>query len=246
MEKGPKLVFLGPTLTLAEASVVTDAVLLPPAVQGSIVAAIQQFKPSAILIVDGGFQTEPSVRHKEILWAIGQGIPVMGAASMGALRAAELSPLMQGVGFIYRWYRRFAFAPDDAVAVLHGPPEIGYTPLTDALIDLRLTVRAARRKGLIANDRATALEVAAIRLNFRRRTLPAAIRDAWPEMDATQAGEIEGALRSSFVFRKKADALLALSLLQSGRLDPAPPMEPMPLTAAFAADLVASGLSIDA
>ena len=29
---------------------------------------------------------------------------------------------MIGVGLIFRWYRRFALLPDDAVAVLYGPP----------------------------------------------------------------------------------------------------------------------------
>ncbi len=117
----PKLVFTGPTLSHAEAQRAADVICLAPAVQGSVVAAVQRYDPAAILIVDGGFQSEPAVRHKEILWAISQGVPVIGAASMGALRAAELHPHMRGVGLVYRWYRRNAFAPDDAVAVLHGP-----------------------------------------------------------------------------------------------------------------------------
>ena len=71
----------------AEVAEVADAIWLPPAVQGSIVAAVQQFDPSVMLIIDGGFQSEPAVRHKEILWALSRGIPVIGAASMGALRA---------------------------------------------------------------------------------------------------------------------------------------------------------------
>ena len=48
----------------------------------------------------------PAVWHKEILWAIGQGVHVFGAASMGALRAAELAPFgMRGVGRIFEAYR---------------------------------------------------------------------------------------------------------------------------------------------
>ena len=44
----------------------------------------------AQVIVDGSFQWTPAVWHKEILWAMGRGVHVFGAASMGALRAAEL------------------------------------------------------------------------------------------------------------------------------------------------------------
>ena len=46
--------------------------------------------PGAIGVIDGYFDGVPSVWHKEILWALSQGIRVFGGASMGALRAAEL------------------------------------------------------------------------------------------------------------------------------------------------------------
>ena len=46
----------------------------------------------AIGIIDGYFERVPSVWHKEILWAMAEGIHVFGSASMGALRAAELLP----------------------------------------------------------------------------------------------------------------------------------------------------------
>ena len=44
-------------------------------------------RPRAIGIIDGYFQQVPSVWHKEILWAMAQGVHVFGSASMGALRA---------------------------------------------------------------------------------------------------------------------------------------------------------------
>lgn len=208
----PKLVFTGPTLSHAEAGKAAEVVCLPPAVQGSVVEAVQRYDPAAILIVDGGFQSEPAVRHKEILWAISRGITVLGAASMGALRAAELAPHMRGVGLIYRWYRRFAFAPDDAVAVLHGPREVNFTPLTRALVDLRLTIRRARRRGMIAADVAAKLEAAAGRLDFRERTVAAVVGNVLaPGSDVEFCRR---ALLDSYVHQKKQDALEALQLLQ--------------------------------
>ena len=57
---------------------------------------------SAIGIVDGYFEGVLSVWHKEILWAMAEGIHVFGSASMGALRAAELHPFgMHGTGRIF-------------------------------------------------------------------------------------------------------------------------------------------------
>ena len=87
-------------------------------------------EPQAIGIIDGYFQWAPAVWHKEILWAIQQGVHVFGAASMGALRAAELAPFgMRGVGRIFEAYRDGVlpgsgdepFEDDDEVAVVHGP-----------------------------------------------------------------------------------------------------------------------------
>ena len=59
-------------------------------------------RPAVIGIIDGYFEIVPTVWHKEILWAMAQGIHVFGAASIGALRAAELDAFgMRGIGRIY-------------------------------------------------------------------------------------------------------------------------------------------------
>ena len=89
-----------------------------------------------------------AVWHKEILLALERGIEVWGAASMGALRAAELAPFgMRGVGAIYRAFARGALVADDEVAVAHLPAAQGYRAVSDALVNLRdgLAPRAGRR-----------------------------------------------------------------------------------------------------
>lgn len=198
----PAIVFLGPTLRVEEAKGIADAVYLPPAAQGSVIQAVRHHKPRAVLIIDGLFQSEPAVRHKEILWALDQGVAVLGAASMGALRAAELHEFgMIGIGLIYRWYRRWLGAPDDAVAVVHTPPELGSEPLTISLIDLLMTIKCAKRRGAIDAAQRQALEKAARRLNFRDRTWAnvagaAALDPAW--------------LSQHLVDQKKQDAIQAL------------------------------------
>lgn len=83
------VVFLGPSLGLDEARTIVEADFRPPAGQGDIFRAGAS-APPAIALIDGIFKDAPTVRHREILWALSQGIPVFGAASMGALRAAEL------------------------------------------------------------------------------------------------------------------------------------------------------------
>lgn len=231
------VVFLGPTVSLLDAADVLDAIYLPPAGQGDVINAVQRHEPAAILLIDGAFQTEPAVRHKEILWAIGEGIPVLGAASMGALRAAELFPYMQGCGLIYRWYRRTPFAPDDAVAVLHGPAEVGHAPLTEALVDIRLTLKAALRGGALSQAAYDRLAETAVRLNFRERTLDAVVAQGLTEVTPMLRDEIAAKLRCHFVQRKRLDALAALRMLRDGAFRPAPPVPKLPMTSAFSQDL---------
>src|SRR6185503_3993378 len=91
-----------------------------------------------IALIDGYFERMAAVWHKEILLALERGIAVWGAASMGALRAAELAPFgMVGVGTIYRAFARGDLVADDEVAVAHLPAEQGYRSISDALVNLR-------------------------------------------------------------------------------------------------------------
>ena len=69
---------------------------------------------------------------------------------MGALRAVELEPFgMIGIGRVFEAYRRGFLEGDDEVAVLHGPAEIGYPTLTEALVNFRASLEQARDMGLV-------------------------------------------------------------------------------------------------
>ncbi|MCG5483934.1 MAG: TfuA domain-containing protein [Sinorhizobium meliloti] len=218
----PILVFLGPTLRLAEAEKILDAIYLQPAAQGDVLLAAHAFRPRAMILIDGQFEDRPAVRHKEILWAMAQGIVVIGAASMGALRAAELDAFgMIGVGLVYRWYRRFGLgplsnpAPDDAVAVHSGPRELGFPPLTDALVDLQRTFSAWWRLGVVSRSERDRLTTFARNLNFRERSLSAVLQAAGCAQERSKE------LREQMIGQKRHDAILALqqapSLLEQHR-----------------------------
>ena len=101
--------------------------MLPPVAVGDVLALARRRGVARIAIIDGYFERMAAVWHKEILLALERGIAVWGAASMGALRAAELAPFgMIGVGAIYRAFARGALVADDEVAVAHLPAEYGY------------------------------------------------------------------------------------------------------------------------
>ena len=145
----PAVVFLGPTLAHDEARTVLDAEFLPPAAHGDVLRAAFR-RPQAIGIVDGVFEHVPAVWHKEILFALSEGIHVYGAASMGALRAAELDRFgMRGIGEVYRAYADGVLEDDDEVAVAHAGAEDGFQAMSDPMVDIRATLDAAVSNGIV-------------------------------------------------------------------------------------------------
>jgi hypothetical protein len=164
------VIFSGPTLWRDPIASLRALAWLPPAKDGDVYKAARE-RPKAIGIIDGEFETAPSVWHKEILWALSQGIHVFGAASMGALRAAELSSFgMRGIGRIFSDYEKGILTDDDEVAVLHAAAELGYRPLSESLVDIRATVARAEATGVLSSRTATAIVVRAKATFFKERT----------------------------------------------------------------------------
>ncbi|MEM6487348.1 MAG: TfuA-like protein [Pseudomonadota bacterium] len=154
------VLFIGPS-TPAEAELPPGLELRPPAITGDLYAACEDGF-DLIALVDGRFGDCRSVLHDEILHALAQGVPVWGAASLGALRAVECLPFgMRGIGRIFDLYRDGAIEDDHEVALVHGPPELGARPLSEPLINVRLTLQDRVAAGLLrAEDAASILAVA--------------------------------------------------------------------------------------
>lgn len=151
------VVFSGPTIGAEEVRSLLEVQVLPPAGQGDIYRAARQ-GAAAIGLIDGHFEGVPSVWHKEILWAMEQGAAVFGSASMGALRAAELSVFgMVGVGRIYEAFASGAIWDDDEVAVLHSPAELNFAPLSEPMVSIRATVALAAAQGILEEEQAAVL-----------------------------------------------------------------------------------------
>lgn len=211
-------VFLGPSLSLDEASAILPATYLPPVKRGDVLDAVHRHAPDTIAIVDGYFEAVPSVWHKELLWALDQGIALYGAASMGALRAAELSQFgMIGVGRIFEAYACGQFAPfggpfedDDEVAVVHGPAEIGYAA-SDAMVDVRATLAAAMEAGIIDEAAMQAVAATAKSMFYKRRTWRTVL-DAADLPEA--ASDLRNWVTENRVSQKRLDAIALLHHLR--------------------------------
>lgn len=171
-------VFLGPSLPWAEARrLAPGATLLPPARQGDLWRALRR-RPRAIALIDGLFEAQPSVWHHEILDALDAGVAVFGAASMGALRAAELgSSGMIGVGRIFGWLRDGAIRDDAEVALLHAGREHGFRALSLPLVNVRAAAALARERRVLTGPLAQALIESAGRIFYQERTWPAVLAE---------------------------------------------------------------------
>lgn len=202
------IVFAGPSLPPDHRPVVPGLSWHPPLRMGDLARAAAT-RPTVIGVIDGVFEVVPTVWHKEILWAMAQGIAVYGAASIGALRAAELAPFgMRGVGAIFAAYRDGTLIDDDEVALLHGPEEAGFPPVTEAMVNVRATLDAAREAAVLVAADAARIAAAAKVMFYKARTWPAMLERARaadvppPVLDVFAAW-----LPSGRVDQKRRDAL---------------------------------------
>jgi hypothetical protein len=205
-------VFAGPSLYGVDPDLLAGFDVRPPAGCGDLLAAVTD-GASAIGLVDGVFGHAASVWHKEILYAIAEGIPVYGAGGIGALRGAECAAFgMIGVGRIFADYVSGRRVADADVNVAYAPGERGYAPLTVALVDVEATVEAIRTHSLLSPGACRALLRAAQRIHFEERTWPDIIFEAvLADGDATLA---QAAVNLHARSQKGEDALMMLSRMR--------------------------------
>lgn len=204
-------VFLGPTLAEKEARAELDAVYLPPVSAGDVYRLWRR-RPQVIGIIDGYFNRVPAVWHKEIMWIMERGVHVFGAASMGALRAAELDTFgMNGVGWVYQAFRDGTLDRDDEVAVRHGAAEDGYGVLSEAMVNIRRTLGAAEQQGIISAATRDILTVTGMALFYQDRNWPALLRAGGAGgADAAELGALRRWLPAGRIDQQADDAMTML------------------------------------
>lgn len=207
--------FAGPSVPIEARAAWPNIKWLPPAQAGDFLRLLGKGVHS-IALIDGYFDHCPAVWHKEILLAMSEGIAVVGASSMGALRAAELDQLgMAGIGTIYQAYRARLLTGDDEVALVHAPEKFGWKPLSVPMVEVRATLALALRRNRIDRDEARRLRDIAHEIYFVDRDWPSLSR-AW------LAQGVEARLTSwiveNHVQLKRDDAVMCLDRVASHSL----------------------------
>lgn len=173
---------------------------LPPASRGDVERASKDY--DAVLLVDGVFHHDLAPSPKEC-YAATLNAKMYGAASMGALRAAECWPYgFTPLGIIARWYINEVIDGDDEVAVLTHPAT--HAALTVPMVNVRYLAWLAKRRGIIDTYEAAALVEQGRRVFYMDR--------GWDDVLTAVSQESREALRllTGNADLKRLDAIFAL------------------------------------
>jgi hypothetical protein len=227
-------IYVGPTIPHQDVRErLPGAELHPPVAHGDLLR-LRPRRGDTVLIIDGDFYDRLPVRNQEILLLLQDGVRVVGAAGMGALRAAELHAYgMVGVGAVFELYRDGTLDEDDDVAVRHGGRGEDYRPSSESLINIRWVLRSGVDTGVMSTAESA-------RVSGVAESVPVADR-SWAVIEARLAsdpgdgaGDLVTRLRD--LVRKDGkgiqyqDALTALDVVAGSVTTPSELPERVPVT----------------
>jgi|ERR1017187_2105199 hypothetical protein len=199
-------VFAGTSISLRDAHALwgNEWTVRPPIRRGDLeelcAASARSPTPRLIVILDGCFFTSAAVSIMEIREAIEQGWTVVGASSIGALRAVECRPLgMIGFGGVFRWLSLYKVEDDDEVAQTINPET--YEPTSDAMVDIRAITKYFERQHVLTRAERSAILSLSKSQYFPDRS----VRTVLQHLTTTPSSDLR-TLVSSFTPPKRRDA----------------------------------------
>jgi TfuA protein len=147
------IVYLGPTLNREEASKILDADYRDPAKKGDFLRLSHTSDEKKYVgFIDGVFLHDYPPSPIEVYHlATRKNIELIGASSLGALRAVELEKFgMKGIGKIFQLFKNGILNADDEVAVTFVRDK--NILQSEALIDIRFNLFLAYKKGIITKQ----------------------------------------------------------------------------------------------
>jgi TfuA protein len=197
--------FLGPSLSHEQARRIVGNCcdLLPPVKRGDLPSLPSSTR--VIAIIDGVFQSESSVGHREILEQLRRGVDVVGGGSMGALRASELDSMgMTGIGEVYKLYASGRIDGDDEVALIFNPETL--EALSEPLVNMRHNLQKAVARSIIRADDCGILLAKMKSIYFPKRTKGMMIDLASTTLETETLSKFEEFVRDDYIDIKMKDA----------------------------------------
>jgi TfuA protein len=216
---GKPIIFLGPSLNHEKARKIFDADYRAPARKGDFLRLAADFDvvEMAVGFVDGVFlQDYPPTPIEVYHLARKNGVLLVGAASLGALRAVELEKFgMVGIGKIFRLYKTGKLNADDEVAVTFSS-EGDYQLQSEAMIDIRYNLYLAHKKGFIGEKAKTLLVKLAKEIYFPHRKYSYILEEArskYPMLES-EINSFDSYIRSNRKSLKEMDAIKLVKYLK--------------------------------
>jgi hypothetical protein len=161
------VVFAGPSLSRERICAITTSARIEDPIRRGDMRRLAGF--DTFVILDGEFGQSLSVSPKEILDVIDSGKRVIGASSMGALRASELDRYgMIGIGWVYRRFAQARVRRDDEVALVFSP--FDFTPVTVPMVCVEYWLEILRAVGVLSPKKAKAISRVTSKIFFAERT----------------------------------------------------------------------------
>jgi hypothetical protein len=122
---------------------------------------------------------------------------------------------MEPVGLIAKAFATGTLLDDDEVALVHGPAEMGFMPLTEAMVDVAATLDVLRGKQLVTLEEHRSLLAAARKLHFADREPAAIVRRSGST--GARAEALLSLYQQWHFSQKQQDAIELIALLQTCR-----------------------------
>lgn len=212
------VIFLGPSLNVEKAkSIFPLADFRPPARKGDLQKLARE-DVQFVGFIDGVFlQDYPPTPIEVYSLLQKKNLTLVGAASLGALRAVELEKFgMMGIGKIFELYKKGILDSDDEVAVTFS--EQDYKLQSEALIDIRYTLYHACKDGIIDRDTKQLLVKTAKNIYFPHRNYDELLE----KVNGTVENQVFERLRKYLETHKRSlkeeDAIRLIEFIKQGYL----------------------------
>lgn len=207
------VVFAGPSLCEQDRGCFEAITFRPPARRYDILRETRN-GVGFIGIADLAMSPEETVTHKEILWAIANGVAVYGSSG-GAILAAELSIYgMHGIGLIAEQYLDGTLTADAEVAkvgsALRSNGLDPYHPVSQA--DLRATLQSLTERQILSSVFATRLLALSASIHYRERSWTRIVQKIVD--NRTQRENLRQLLMENHIQQQRLDALNMLGQLE--------------------------------
>jgi hypothetical protein len=217
---GKPIIFLGPSLSHEKARKIFDTDYRPPARKGDFLRLAADFAAVEMTVgfIDGVFlQDYPPTPIEVYHLARKNGVLLVGAASLGALRAVELEKFgMVGIGKIFQLYKTGKLDADDEVAVTFASEEGDYQLQSEAMIDIRYNLYLAYKKEVISEKAKNVLVKLAKEIYFPHRKYTYILEEAknrYPVFES-EINSFGSYIRSNRKSLKEMDAIRLVKYLK--------------------------------